>query len=59
MDNYTLSTKSALIAERQRRIDKNNIAILHHANKLLLSKKRRGSQAIEIMVPSKRMTHNN
>lgn len=59
MDNHILSTKSALIATRQKRINKNDIDILHHANKLLLSKKRHGSQAIEIMVPSKRLTHDN
>lgn len=59
MYNITLSTKSAVIAVRQKRIDADNVAILHHANQLLLTRKRHGSQAIEIMVPSKRKTHNN
>ena len=59
MYKITLSTKSAVIAIRQNRIDSNNVAILHHANQLLLTKKRHGSQAVEIMVPSKRKTHNN
>lgn len=58
MNKLILSHKSALIAIRQNRIDKNP-EIVNYINKLLLSTSKHSSSYIEIMVKSKNEAHNN
>lgn len=59
MDKIILSHKSALIFYREYRINKRDVKIVHYVTELMLSKKKSGKQSVDVMVKSKRLTHNN
>lgn len=59
MYKIILTHISAIKYYRESRIDSENIQILHLVNNLIVSKKKYGTQSVEIMVRSKRAVHNN
>lgn len=57
MQDIILSHKSALVANRQIRINPSEVEILHYVNQLLLTSKKCKTSPIEILVKSKTKVH--